>query len=164
MLPKTTPDSIEAAQDSKSTAYILHVLLCFYVNGHMQCNTTSSPGPLTSSLPHGWCLTVLVSQVCSGYMQTHCTWICAVCHVPCVPCAVQTRDTSHNMHCFAGCQNQTCWVYQGLTVRLSTLCFQTFQAQLQHQMPTSGNGVTLAQHRCCMSLPGMLMQSHSQAQ
>jgi len=35
-VPKTPADSVTAAEASKTTAYILHVLLCFYVIGHMQ--------------------------------------------------------------------------------------------------------------------------------
>ncbi len=78
-------------------------------------------------------------------------------------CLVLTCDTSHKTHCFAGCQKQTCWVQQALTLTPSMLCFQTFPAQLQHQMPTNGNGVTLVQHRCCMTSSSMLIPSHSLA-
>ena len=115
----------------------------------MQCHTTTSSAPLISTLPHGWCLTSHVSQV----FWPHATSLQLK----------QTHATSYNLHCFAGCQQQTCWVYQGLTVRLSMLCFQTFPAQLQHRMPTSGNGVTLVQHQCCMTLSSMFMQSRSLA-
>ena len=84
LFPKPA-DSIEAAQASTATACVLHVLLCFYIIRHMQCYTTSLPAPLrglVSTLPHGGCLTSLVSQVCSGHMHPHCTSMCAVCHVP----------------------------------------------------------------------------------
>ncbi len=72
-IPKKPADGFKAGQASRTTAYILHVLSGFYITGHLQCHTTSSPAPHTSALPHVWCLTSLASQVFAGYMQPHCT-------------------------------------------------------------------------------------------